>query len=332
MARSLRATFVSGLVAAVSVICATISPAAVRSVAIPPATEATEEIVVTAQRSGIPVWRVTGPRTTLVLVGSIGRVAPGTQWDPASLDRALTKADRVMFPETLTVGLGLFSLIGILGKWRKQAKLKDGQTLQSIATPAQWARLVALRERGILKPGFERSHPYHLAAMLKGMVRDRRKRLPGADAYVRRFVGNNKGKLVPLARANSKDVTSELFGSQPREHMACLMDSVALVEAGPGGVQARTRAFDARSQAWAARRVPAALAARMDDGNEHCWPEGGKLDIAREASLGPTVLGLLSRPEVTLAVLSLDSLAARGGILDKLTAAGFDVSGPRWRD
>lgn len=321
----------AGMAAAAALACANPAPAKAQAQAASASDQAAEEIVVTAQRSGIPVWRVTGPTTTLVLVGSIGRVAPGTKWDPASLDRALEKADRIMFPEALNLSLGLFSAFAILGKWRGQAKLKDGRTLQSIATPEEWARLVALRERGLLKPGFERSHPFHLAVSLKGTIRDRRKRLPGADAYVRRFVSKNKAKEVPLAKVSAKELTAELFGSTPRDHMACLMDTVALVEAGAAGLRAREEAFDRRSQAWAARRVPAALAARMDDGNRHCWPEGGRLDTAREASLAPTVRSLLDRREVTLAVLSLDRLAADGGILDQLVAAGFDVSGPRWR-
>jgi len=290
-----------------------------------------EDIVVVAQRSGIPVWHVTGPRATVVLVGSIGRVAPGTRWDPVSLDVALAKADRVMFPEKMDISLGLFSFIGVVGKWRKQASLPDGQTLQAMTTPAQWARLVALRDRGILKPGFERKHPYHLAMTLNGLTRDRRKLDPGADAYVRRFLGKNKAKQVALEQGNLKDFTAEFFGSAPRTHVACLMDAVMLVETGAAGIQARANVRDARSAAWAARRIPDALAARADNGQRLCWPRGSRLEQARDASLGPKIHSLMNSPQVTLAVMSLDTLAEPGGVLDDLVAAGFDVRGPRWK-
>lgn len=330
MARSNK--FAVRMIVGLAVICTTLSQSTAQVPPAAPADATAEDIVVTARRSGIAVWRVTGPRTTVVLVGSIGSVAPGTQWDPAPLDGALAKADRIMFPEALTVKFGLFSLIGTIGKWRKQASLPKGLTLQAIATPEQWARLVALRDRGILKPGFERTHPFHLAMTLQALARDNRKRIPGADSYVRRFVGKNKSKRVPLAQASVKEVADELFGSAPRTHMACLMDAVTLVEAGQAGVQARAAAFVARSQAWAARRVPDALAARTDNGRRACWPEGGRFDKELEASLRPTVRGLMAKPEVTLAVLSLDSLAEPGGILDDLVAAGFEVSGPRWRN
>lgn len=289
------------------------------------------DIVVIAQRSGVPVWKVIGPRSTLVLVGSIGRVSPGTQWDPTALDAALTRADQIIFPDAWNISLGLFSAIGLLGKWRAQASLPKGQTLQAITTPAQWARLVALRHRGLLKKGFERSHPYHLAVSLNGMVRDKRKMAPGVDTYVRRFLSKNRDKEVPVVKDSLKQVTAAFFASDPREHVACLMSMVAMVEAGETGVRMRAAARDKRSQAWAQRHVPAAVAARTEDGWQSCWPKGSRIEQAREARLSPLMQDLLRRPDATLAVVPLDSLAKPGGVLDKLSAAGFDVQGPTWK-
>ena len=289
------------------------------------------DVVVTAQRIGIPVWRVTSPRATIVLVGSIGRVAPGTRWDPTALDAALAQADRIMFPEAMDVSFGLFSVIGLIGKWRAQASLPKGQTLQTMTTPDQWARLVALRDRGILKPGFERVHPYHLAMRLGRSTRDGRKFETGADGYVRRYLRKHGGKEVPLARGNLKGLTAEFFASSPREHVACMMDAVTLVEAGQAGVRARATARDARSTAWAARRVPDALKDKAADAQRSCWPRGSRMERMRDASLSPAIRSLLTGPQVTLAVVSLDSLAKPGGVLDDLVAEGFDVRGPRWK-
>jgi len=38
---------------------------------------------------------------------------------------------------------------------------------------------------------------------------------------------------------------------------------------------------------------------------------------------------LLGKTQVTLAVVSLDTLVTPGGVLDDLVAAGFNVTGPR---
>ncbi len=77
--------------------------------------------------------------------------------------------------------------------------------------PTQWARLVALCNRGLLKPGFERKHPYHLAMSLRSMVSDRGRLDPGAEAYVRRFLGKNKAKRVPMRQANANEPMHELL-------------------------------------------------------------------------------------------------------------------------
>ena len=282
-----------------------------------------EEIVVTARRSGIPVWRVSGPRTTIVLVGSITQVARDTRWDPAPLEAALRKADRVMFPQSVALTGSLFSFPGLLLKWRQQATLPKGQSLAGMMRPEQFARLVALQKRGILKPGFERKHPFHLALMLHNVAKGKRGYGPDAGQFVRRTVKKHKLEMVPIARGKAKPVANEFFATTPQSHVPCLLDAVALVEAGPGAIKAR-------SDAWAERRVPEAINSPVERADHRCWPHSGSaLKLLPE--LGPQVRGLLAEPQVTLAVVSLHALARPGGVLDELKAAGFDVRGPRWK-
>jgi len=231
-----------------------------------------EEIVVTARRSGIPVWHVVGPTTTIVLVGSVKSVAAGTHWDPASLEGALVKADQIMFPESAAVSLGLFSGVGALRKFLAQRSLPKRQTLQTMMTAEQFARLVALRNKGVLKAGFERTHPLHLAHSLGSATAGKGGLGPGT--YVRRIARKNRLKMVPMAQLGAKAVMADLFGSTPKTHVPCLMDAVALAEAGSGAIKAR-------SDAWAERRVPAALASVAWRMERSCWPAGSRWDTAR---------------------------------------------------
>lgn len=282
----------------------------------------TDEIVVTAQRSGIPVWRVTGAGSTVIMVGSIKTVAKGTRWNPDSLERALLRADRIMFPETTAFRLGVGPALSAFAKWKKQATLPQGQTLQSILAPDQFARLVALQKRGLLKPGFERRHPYHLARSLGSSVSG--KLDPNADVYVQRVAKKNSIKMLPLARGDARALINQFFAMPPATHVACLSDAIALAEAGRGAVQAR-------SEAWAAKRVPDVLnsvASRME---RSCFPEGTAFERNRRAGLVGVVQQALRQPQVTVAVISLDSLARPGGILDSLKSTGLEVVGPRWR-
>lgn len=100
----------SKLAGATLVAVCSIAPAKAQAPSAPHAE--VEEIVVTARRTGVPVWRVTGPKTTVILIGSIEGVAKETKWDPAALTETLKKANQVMFPGLMQLSGSPFALIG----------------------------------------------------------------------------------------------------------------------------------------------------------------------------------------------------------------------------
>lgn len=282
-----------------------------------------DEIVVTAQRTGIPVWRVTSPQTTLVLIGAINGVARDTRWNPAALAETLRKADRVMFPSMTQLTGSPFALIGYYAKWRKQATLPKGQSLATMLPPAQFRRLVALQRQGVLKPGFERTHPFHLANALRKYAEGKRGYGPPASQVVHRAVRKHKIRMVPVETVRAKAVAGDFFSTPARAYLPCLIDSIALVEAGPGVVKAR-------SDAWAQRRVREVLASPANKVWDSCQPPA--IDKIPRADFRVQLRSLLSQPQLTVAVVELDTLARPGAVLDSLTAAGFDVAGPRWKN
>ncbi|HYG47680.1 MAG TPA: TraB/GumN family protein [Allosphingosinicella sp.] len=285
-----------------------------------------EDIIVTGRRSGVPMWTVRSDRTTIVLVGAIAGVSKTTKWDPLALTEALRKADRVMFPQShaLTVSNPL-NLIGWLAKYKKMGSLPKGQTLGQFVAPEHMRRLAALQARGMAQKGYEGRHPLHLSNDLRDRAKGKVDYGRNAADYVEKAIKTHKLKLAvdPIAKSKAKPVVKDLFASQPSDHVPCLIDSIAAAEAGPAAVQAR-------SDAWAARRVPEVLASPADKVHSSCWPYG--------AGIGPTpdelfaeMRGLLDDDQVTMAVLGLRTLAESGGILDRLQAAGFDIQGPAWK-
>jgi uncharacterized protein YbaP (TraB family) len=282
-----------------------------------------DEIVVTAQRTGVPVWRVTSPTTTLVLIGSIEGVAKETSWDPDALTQSLRMADRVMFPSMVGVSASPFSMVGYLIKWRKQAKLPRGQSLAGMLSAAQFQRLLALQKRGLLRPGFERKHPLHLSMELRNVAEGKLGYGPSASNYVRQAAKKYKIRMVPIATVPAKGLAKDFFNTAPAAYLPCLMDSVALVEAGPGAVKAR-------SDAWAQRRVQAVLASPAEQVQESCLPPAFNAHKPRD--LRADMHNLLSQKPLTVAVVELQTLARPAGILDSLQAAGYDIRGPRWKN
>jgi uncharacterized protein YbaP (TraB family) len=53
-------------------------------------------IVVTAQRSGAPMWTIDTPTGTIILVGEIRAIPKTTPWEPVRLEEATKQADRVI--------------------------------------------------------------------------------------------------------------------------------------------------------------------------------------------------------------------------------------------
>ena len=284
--------------------------------------DSTDEIVVTARRTGIPVWRVTGPKTSIVLIGSINGVDKGTKWDPGALTQTLRMADRVMFPNIIQLTGSPFALIGYLAKWRKQATLPKGQTLADHMPADQFQRLVALQRKGVLKAGFERKHPFHLAMDLQESAEGKGGGGLEATSSVRRAVKKHKLKTVPITSMKAKPVLNDYFASSPRNYVPCLLDTVAVLEAGSGTVKAR-------SDAWAERRVTDVLASPADKMYAACTPAA--MGIVDLEGFAPQIRRMMEEPQLTVAVVSVRWLARRNGVLDNLAAAGFKIQGPRWR-
>jgi hypothetical protein len=283
-----------------------------------------EDIVVTARRSGIPVWHVRSDTTSVILVGVIEGVTKDTKWDPASLEAAIRKSDRVMFPNMVAVSVSPFKMIGYLMKWRGQSKMDKGRSLQQMLAPADFARLTALQGKGALDKGFERKHPLHLSMTLRG--RARRGLGDGVDpnSFVRKVARKHKVEVVPIASLKGKPLAQDLFNSPAQRHIPCLLASIDVAEAGPEAVRAY-------SHAWAQRRVAEVLRSPVERPGLTCWPADLPLEAASRPHLKAGVRKLLADPRVTLAVFSLRALAEPNGILDDLDAAGFDIQGPAWK-
>jgi len=286
------------------------------------AADEAQEIVVTAQRAGAPVWRIRTPTGTLVLVGSIDNVAAGTAWRPAALTETVRRADRVMFPQMVSVNVSPFSLIGYYAKWKRRARLPNGQSLSSMLGKGDSARLAHLASQGLAPADFDRWHPLHLSFNMQDRLRKQTGLMEEPTATVSRAASKFKVTRVPIQRSSARPLADTLFRSQPGEHLPCLVATIAAVEGGPEGLRQRSRD-------WAGKRVQAALAASSQRMGDSCWPANtNTLDFSY---LVGTARRTLNTQGTTLAVVNLDALARQGGLLDVLRADGRKVEGPTWR-
>lgn len=288
----------------------------------PAPTDSDNAIVVTAQRSGAPMWTVTTATGTVILVGEIRAIPKTVQWEPARLEEATREADRVILGARPKVSPGdIFRLIFSGGKF---TKLPDKTVAADYLTPEQWARLSTI--------GTAQDEDYSRSSFLLTSFQLLSKELrfnrdTGDDTtdVVRKAADKAKVPTTRAATLRGEDLLDNLAEAPPETHIPCLTAAMDALEAGP-------QIVEQRGTDWRRFKVAAVMANPLEQALGKCWPwadeqVGGELrtiwvDRISEAS---------AAKGTTLAVVPLRVLAESGGVLDQLDARGFDIAGPPWK-
>lgn len=293
----------------------------------------TNEVVVTATRSGIPVWWVDGPAGTLVVVGTIKELAPGTRWESDKIVNAMQKADRVVMSSVTRHRLSLIEALRLQSQAKRVATLPRGYDISAYVTEHDMQRLRRLLHLGVLERGFERKHPAQLAQELiqfskgerasRGLISLRWLRLEDdPESLIKVMAKKHRISIVNPPQSATKPALRDLLRSSATDHLLCLRDALTLAEEG-------TEAFKARSSAWASARVGEVLASQYEKTKKTCLPQG--LKGARAEDIASRVQGYLFQPGTTLLVADLSELAGPVGVLSRYSAQGLRIRGPRWQ-
>jgi uncharacterized protein YbaP (TraB family) len=279
-------------------------------------------IVVTAQRSGAPMWIIDTPSGTVILVGEIRAIPKTTPWQPDRLKDATSQASRVILGARPKISPGdIFRLIFSGGKF---TRLPDKSVASDYLTPEQWARLSALgtaheedyARQSFLLTSFE---------MLRKELRFNRDTADDASDVVKKAAEKAD---VPIARAatlRGEDILDNLAEAEPQAHIPCLESAMDALEAGPDVVEQR-------GADWRRYAIPAVMANPLEQALGQCWPWADEtLGSELRTIWVEQIAEASAAPGVTLAVVPLRVLAESGGVLDQLDARGFDISGPAWK-
>ncbi|HSF11895.1 MAG TPA: TraB/GumN family protein [Erythrobacter sp.] len=288
----------------------------------PAPAESENAIVVTAQRSGAPMWTIDTPTGTIILVGEIRAIPKSVSWEPARLEDATRQADRVILGARPKISPG--DVLRLIFSGSKFTKLPDKTVASEYLTPAQWARLSALgtaheedyARQSFLLTSFE---------MLRKELRFNRDTGDDASEVVSKAADKANVPTTRAATLRGEDIIDNLADAPPQAHIPCLNSAMDAVEAGPDIV-------DKRAADWRRYDIPAVMANPLEAALGQCWPWADEtlgselrtiwVDSIAEAS---TAKG------TTLAVVPLRVLAESGGVLDQLDARGFDIFGPAWK-
>lgn len=286
------------------------------------ASDATEEVVVTARTSGAPMWTVRTETGVVLLVGEIRNVPKATPWYPDRLERAAGGAQRIILGTKAKVSPG--DILRLIFAGGKLTKLPDGRVAADYLDAPRLARLRAIEAR--YEQDYSRRNflitSFDLLSRRLAFSKD-----TGDDAtdVVRKAARRGDIATRPVGEVRGEDMLDNLFAAAPETHLPCLDAAMAAAEIGP-------QIVTARGKAWTGFDVPGLMANPLETALGRCWPWtdtqlGAELRGQWVAALDEAV----GQPGVTLAVVPIRVLAEEGGVLDQLKARDFDIAGPRWR-
>ena len=281
-----------------------------------------DEIVVTAQRSGAPIWTIETARGTILLVGEIVEVPKSTPWRPERLEAATARAQRVILGTKAKVSPG--DILRLIFAGGKLTRLPKGTVASDYLDDEQRRRLAALEQlydqdysrQSFLMTGFD------LLARRLGFNRDSGK---DATEVVRRAAGRADVPAEPVGTLRGEDILDDLFSAPPESHLPCLDAAMTATEQGPDLIARR-------GADWRAFDIPAVMANPLEVALARCWPWADEeLGAELRGQWTDAIYRATDAAGVTLAVVPLRVLAEPDGVLDQLGRRGLDIAGPAWR-
>ncbi|MEM8726087.1 MAG: TraB/GumN family protein [Pseudomonadota bacterium] len=280
------------------------------------------EIVVTAQRSGAPMWTIDTASGTIILVGEIRAVPKSTPWQPDRLKEATSEAQRVIIRARPKFSPGDF--LRLIFRGGSFTKLPDKTVAGEYLNPSQRARLAALEakydqdyDRGsFLMTSFD---------MLARRIDFDDETTDDATDVVRKAARKADIPISRPERFRGEDLLDDLADAPPESHIPCLEATMSAAEAGPAIIEQR-------GADWRKYDVPAVMDNPLEIALGRCWPWA-------DEELGEDIRGqwtgmieeAAQADGVTLAVVPLRVLAEEQGVLDLLEGRGYTIFGPDWR-
>lgn len=279
-------------------------------------------IVVTAQRSGAPMWTIDTPTGTVIVVGEITAVPKSTPWQPDRLEEATAQADRVIIRARPKFSAG--DVFRLIFRGGRIMKLPDGNVAADYLDTAQRTRLAALEEaydidydrRSFLMTSFD---------LLARRLDFDDETTDDATDVVKDAADDADLPILRPERFRGEDLLDNLAEADPRDHIPCLEAAMSATEQGQDIIEARGRA-------WRTFDILAVMENPLEQALGQCWPWADEElgEVIREQWTG-MIADASAAQGTTVAVVPLRVLAESDGVLDQLAARGFTISGPDWR-
>jgi uncharacterized protein YbaP (TraB family) len=287
-----------------------------------------EEVTVTGERTGPGLWHVHKGDAQLWVLGSLSPLPRGITWKATEVDRVLGTTHDVLVPKPIEVGI--VRILWLLLTERSALMVHGGKRLKDVMPPALYQRFAAQRAKYTDDPGkWERYRPLVASAFLERDAFHSVGLSARLDlgAAVRTLAKNHGVRVDEVKIAGVGDFLEALKTMPPATENACVDASLVTIEKG------LPQLID-RARAWATGNIE-----RIQNN-----PEPPEVDACLEAMDSGAAAGdlvgrvrrawldamdhALEGSGATLAVVNIDLLLGKGGLLETLKSQGCEIEAP----
>lgn len=186
-----------------------------------------EPIVVTARRSGAPMWTVTAGDSTVLLVGAIDGVPRSVAWRPDALEAATLRADRILLGTGVDGSLS--DILRLIWRSRTLMRLPEGRTSADYLSPEWEARLDALEARYRVDHS-RKSFLFSSRDLLTDQLDFDRDTADDAGDVVRRAARKARIPLQAVTGGRGDQMVEDLLTAPPERLVACMQAAIEATE------------------------------------------------------------------------------------------------------
>ncbi|HKD46286.1 MAG TPA: TraB/GumN family protein [Rhizomicrobium sp.] len=285
----------------------------------------TPEIVEVQAPPGPAVWHLTRADSEVWILGTVGAMPDGLNWNKDYLAELLDGARAILMPPRPSVGLveGAWFLLTNGSKF----SLPRGETLEATLPADLEARFAAIRERlGRNAEHYRTDTPLRASLRVQEDVQDKlnlTRDEPGDT--IRKLARDKHVPSAPIARYEVLDAARDVLKLTPAEQQVCLGESV---DDADWDLSHAALAADA----WAVGDIKAVKLHYGEPRLANCVIAAvhSVADISERdmADYTAAINDALDKQGKTIAVIDIGPLLRKNGVLERLEALHVTIEGP----
>jgi uncharacterized protein YbaP (TraB family) len=292
------------------------------------APQSLDEIVVTAERAGPGMWHVHKDAANVWLLGSVAPLPRDITWRSKQVENVLESASQVLVQKPIEISIP--RILWMLIADRKYLMVPGGKKLKDVMPPELHGRFALQRHRvGEDDDKWERYRPIIAAAFLQQEAFHQANLSMRLDlgAALRKLAEKHGVRVEEVKIAGASDMLEALKTLRPDTERICVEASLTTVESGLPRLSERA---DAWSNGDVERIEKLSNLKEVDACRAAIDQAKGVSDFIgriRQTWL-EAIEKYLRSPGTTIAVVNLDLMLEKGGLLDQLKALGYEVDAP----